>query len=106
MDEYGFTRQCVAYRACEVPVLGLDEHPEAAYEALLSECRATLEQCDADSIVLGCAELQVPVIDGVVAAAALVEGLVRIGAHTSKRREFAEPGAKEVVGLLSSFTRR
>ncbi len=117
VDEYGFTRQCVAYRACEVPVLGLDEHPEAAYEALLSECRATLEQCDADSIVLGCAgmagmcerlerELQVPVIDGVAAATALVEGLVRIGAHTSKRREFADPGAKEVVGLLSGFTRR
>lgn len=116
VDEYGFTRQCVAYRACEVPVLGLDEHPDAAYTSLLAECRATLEQCDADSIVLGCAgmagmcerledELHVPVIDGVAAAAALVEGLVRIGARTSKRREFANPGAKEMVGLLSGFSR-
>ncbi len=116
VDEYGFSKQCVAYRACEVPVLGLDEHPDAAYDALLEECRTTLECCDADSIVLGCAgmagmcerledELHVPVIDGVAAATALVEGLVRIGAHTSKRREFAAPPAKEVVGVLSDFTR-
>lgn len=116
VEEYGFSKQCVAYRACEVPVLGLDEHPDAAYDALLAECRATLECCDADSIVLGCAgmagmcerlenELRVPVIDGVAAATALVEALVRIGAHTSKRREFAAPPAKEVVGLLSEFTR-
>jgi allantoin racemase len=116
VEEYGFSKQCVAYRACEVPVLGLDEHPDAAYDALLAECRATLECCDTDSIVLGCAgmagmcerlenELHVPVIDGVAAATVLAEGLVRIGAHTSKRREFAAPPAKEVVGLLSEFTR-
>lgn len=116
VEEYGFTSQCVAYRACEVPVLGLDEYPDAAYEALLAECRATLDCCAADSIVLGCAgmagmckrlenELHVPVIDGVAAATALVEGLVRIGMRTSKRREFANPPAKEVVGLLADFTR-
>lgn len=117
VDEYGFSRQCVAYRACEVPVLDLDEHPDVAYEALLSECQETLQRYDVDSIVLGCAgmagmcdrleqALQIPVIDGVAAATTLVEGLVRIGARTSKWREFANPGTKEVIGLLSGFTRQ
>ncbi|WP_291534573.1 aspartate/glutamate racemase family protein [Bifidobacterium sp. UBA6881] len=116
VDEYGFTRQCVAYRACEVPVLDLDEHPDAAYQALLTECQTTLDQCDADSIVLGCAgmagmckqleeSLHVPVIDGVSAGVALAESLVRIGAHTSSRREYSVPGTKKVTGILSEFTR-
>lgn len=116
VDEYGFTRACVAYRACEVPVLGLDEHPDAAYAALKAECERTIADASPDAIVLGCAgmagmcarlqtELGLPVIDGVAAATALVEAMVRIGAMTSKRDEFAAPPAKEVVGLLAPFTR-
>lgn len=114
--EYGFDRACVAYRACEIPVLGLDEHPDTAYAALKAECERTIAQTQPDSIVLGCAgmagmcaqlqeELGLPVIDGVAAATSLVEAMVRCGWHTSKRNEFAAPPAKQVVGLLSHFSR-
>ncbi|MCH9276571.1 aspartate/glutamate racemase family protein [Bifidobacterium amazonense] len=116
VDEYGFSRACVAYRACEVPVLGLDEDPEGSYAALKAECERTIAETSPDSIVLGCAgmaamcerlerELGLPVIDGVAAATSLVEAMVRIGAHTSKRDEFAQPPAKRVVGLLEPFSR-
>lgn len=113
--EYGCERQCVAYRACEVPVLGLEDDEGDAYMALEAECDDVLRSTDADAIVLGCAgmgklcgrladHLAVPVIDGVAAGAAFAEGLVRIGMHTGKRREFARPIAKPVRGLLSGFS--
>ena len=116
VDLYGFTRACTAYRACEVPVLGLDSDPDAAYRALETECLRTVEEVAPDVIVLGCAgmagmcnrlqeRLGMPVIDGVAAAASMAEALVRIGARTSKRGEFAQPPAKQVVGLLKPFTR-
>lgn len=114
--EYGFERQCVAYRACEVPVLGLDSDPDGAYRALLAECESTIKDCDPDVIVLGCAgmagmckrlcdALHRPVIDGVAAGVTLVEGLVRMGAGTAKCGEFAEPPAKTITGLLTPFAR-
>lgn len=115
VDEYGFSRQCVAYRACEIPVLGLESDEGEAYSALKAECEDVIASTDADAIVLGCAgmaklcerlsgELPVPVIDGVAAGVAFVEALVRINVRTGKRGEFAFPPAKSIDGLLSSFS--
>ena len=113
--EYGFERQCVAYRACEVPVLGLESDEEGSYQALEAECLDVLDSTHADAIVLGCAgmakmcarlsdRLGVPVVDGVAAGAAFAESLVRIGVGTCKTGEFAAPLPKQVDGLLESFS--
>lgn len=40
----------------------------------------------------------VPVVDGVAAAVALAEGLVRLGLTTSKVRTYATPRPKTVTG--------
>ena len=67
-----------------------------------------------DAIVLGCAgmadltqwlsdELGVPVIDGVVAAVKLAEGLVSAGLQTSKAIGYATPRAKTYTGVLADY---
>lgn len=115
VDAYGFSRQCVAYRACEVPVLGLEEDVEGSYRALEAECERSLDEDHPDAIVLGCAgmaamcrrltdALRVPVVDGVAAGAAFAAALVRIGVGSPSTGEFARPIPKPVDGLLSSFS--
>ncbi|WP_300768538.1 aspartate/glutamate racemase family protein [uncultured Bifidobacterium sp.] len=114
VDSYGFSRQCVAYRACEVPVLGLEEDFEGSYEALRSECLRSLAEDGPDAIVLGCAgmaamcgrledELQIPVIDGVAAGTMFAAALVRIGVGSPSRGEFAPPLPKRIDGILRPF---
>ena len=113
VDRYGVRAYCRSVRACEIAVLDLDTDPDAA-KRILTECRRAIEQDGAESIVLGCAgmadlcselsaELGVPVIDGVVAAVAVAEGLVRIGVSTSRQGEYARPPAKPYTGLLTDF---
>ena len=113
VDRYGVRRYCRAVRACDVPVLELGTDPEARAR-ILRECRAAIEQDGAEAIVLGCAgmaelcaglraELGVPVIDGVAAGVAAVEGLVRLGLSTSRVGEYAPPPAKAYHGALESF---
>ena len=79
VSHYGFDRQCVSLRACEVPVLELDDPAGGAYAAILGECRDAVAIDGAEVIVLGCAGMAdlcsrlsaavgVPVVDGVAAA--------------------------------------
>jgi allantoin racemase len=49
------------------------------------------------------AQLGVPVVDGVAAAVAAVEGLVRIGLSTSRIGGYAHPPAKAYQGLLAGY---
>jgi allantoin racemase len=75
-----------------------------------------VEEDGAEVICLGCAgmagldkrledALGLPVLDGVVCAVKLVEGLLAYGARTSKRRTYATPRAKELPGLPANFGR-
>jgi allantoin racemase len=111
---YGFGRQCLRVRACEVPVLALDEPGGDAFVRIAAECRAAVEEDGCDVIVLGCAGmadlcrrlsalLGVPVVDGVAAAVKQVEGLIAMGLRTSARGEFAPPRPKSYTGLLGDF---
>ena len=115
VDAYGFSRQCVAYRACEVPVLGLELDESGSYTALEAQCRDVLDTAHPDAIVLGCAgmaklcarlsaSLAVPVVDGVGAASCFVETLVRQGINSAQIGEFAPPPHKQIDGILSGFT--
>lgn len=114
-EAYGMERFCANVRACELPVLELEQPGSNARERIVAECRRALEEDGADSIVLGCAGmadlcahiqqlLGVPVVDGVAAGVQLVESLVALGLATSKRGELARPLPKPMAGLLEGFT--
>ncbi|MGX6606375.1 aspartate/glutamate racemase family protein [Micromonosporaceae bacterium Da 78-11] len=105
---------CRGVYACEIPVLDLESDP-TVLKRVVALARTALERDGSDVIVLGCAgmtdlcaqaaaELGVPVIDGVTAATALVESLVRLGLRTSKHDEYATPLPKAHTGLLAPFT--
>lgn len=114
LDKYGARAQCRRVRACEIAVLELENPASDAYRTILAECRRALAEDGCGAIVLGCAgmadlcrrlsdELGVPVIDGVAAAVATAEALVRIGLGTSKRGDYAAPLPKPYVGLLAPW---
>ncbi len=105
---------CRRVRACEVPVLELDDPAGDAFGLIAAECTAAVAEEGADVIVLGCAGMAdlcrrlselvgVPVVDGVAAAVKQVEGLVAMGLRTSTRGEFAAPPTKPYTGLLADF---
>lgn len=116
-ERYGMHRHCRNVRACEVPVLALEDPSSDARARITAECAAALEVDGADAIVLGCAgmadlcaeltaELGVPVVDGVAAATRQVESLVALGLTTSRRSEYAAPPPKQYRGILSDFAPR
>jgi allantoin racemase len=113
-ERYGMTRFCRNVRACEIPVLALEDPESDAFAAIVAESRRAVADDGAEAIVLGCAGMAdlaarmteavgVPVIDGVAAATKTVEGLVAMGLRTSDRAEFAPPLPKTYIGLLSDF---
>lgn len=115
-ERYGFAPLVTEVRACEVPVLALDDPASDARALVTEECRAVIRG-GADAVVLGCAGMAdlcaevsraigAPVVDGVAAATVLAESLVRLGLSTGKHGEYAAPPSKPVAGLLASFERR
>ena len=100
-EEYGVARQCLGIHACEIRVLDLETDPQAR-STILRACQDALAVDGSDAIVLGCAgmanlchelsdHLGVSVVDGVAAATATVEALVRMQLATGKLGEFAQP---------------
>jgi allantoin racemase len=114
VEKYGLRSQCRGVRACEIAVLDL-EHPGGdAYARILEACRRARDEDHCGAIVLGCAgmadlcgrltdALGVPVVDGVSAAVATVEGLVRMGLRTSKHGDYARPLAKPYAGAVAAW---
>ena len=113
-EHYGFGRRCANVRACDVPVLDLEDPAGDAFGRIAAECELAVTADGADVIVLGCAGMAdlcrqlstlvgVPVVDGVAAAVKQVEGLVAMGLQTSARGEFAPPPRKSYSGLLREF---
>jgi allantoin racemase len=75
----------------------------------VAQAEAAVHDDKAEVIVLGCGGMSgldaqirercgVPVVDGVAAAVAVAEGLVRLGLTTSKVRTYAAPRPKAVTG--------
>ena len=112
---YGLAERCASVRTTGLPVLALETAGDAEVRALiLARARQALDEDGAEVICLGCAgmagldkeleqELGVPVLDGVVCALKLLEGLLGYGLTTSKRRAYATPLAKELPGLPALF---
>ena len=113
--DYGFDRQCQSIRASDIPVLALEQCDEAALKPLYHEIEAALEQDHSEAIVLGCAGMvelqqalrqkyQVPVIEGVTAAASIMQGLARLPLTTSRRNTYAKPLKKDYSGLFKDLS--
>ena len=109
LDLIGLSSRCASVRATELPVLDLEEDPDRTTAVLVEEAARAVESDGADVICLGCAgmaglaervgaELGVPVVDGVPAAVAFAESLVRAGLSTSKVGSWARPQSKEITG--------
>lgn len=114
LDSYGLRSRCAAVLAAEVPVLETLAGGDESFQALLSSARVASDVHGAEAIVLGCAgmantarqlesELHMPVVDGVVAAVSLMEGLVRGGHHTSKATTYAPPVEVTYRGMKRPF---
>ncbi|WP_137894178.1 aspartate/glutamate racemase family protein [Ramlibacter sp. 2FC] len=112
--KYGMQSHCRKVRACEIPVLELENPASDSYTKILDECQRALREDRCGAIVLGCAgmadlcqrltqALGVPVIDGVAAATAMAEALVRAGLGTSKLGDYAPPLPKAYGGLLAGM---
>lgn len=112
--KYGYERLCKRVRACEVPVLDLEDESSDARARLRDEIRRAIDEDGAEAIVLGCAgmadlaqqlsmEFGVPVIDGVGAAVKIVESLAALGIKTSKSGGYAAPRSKLYRGEFSHY---
>ena len=112
--KYGLDRRCARVRACEVPVLALDDPASGARAKLSAEIERAMAEEGAEAIVLGCAgmaelagslarEHGLPVIDGVAAAVKLAEALVALGHATSKRGPYAMPIKKKFEGMFGNL---
>lgn len=110
----GLDRRCASIRAAAVAVLDLERHTERACDAIAQEAATAISADAAEVICLGCAGMAgldilirertgVPVVDGVAAAVALAESLVRLDLRTSKVRSYAYPHTKALVGWPLTF---
>jgi len=115
--QYGLTDRCASVRTAGMPVLALEsDSKEAAYRPIRDEARRAIEEDGAEVICLGCAgmvdldkelekELDVPVLDGVICALKLLEGVLGYGVRTSTRLSYAQPGPKELLNLPPIFNK-
>ena len=113
--KYGLDRRCARVRACEVPVLALEDPGSGAREKLSAEIERAKAEDGAEAIVLGCAgmadlaaslarEHDLPVVDGVAAAVKLAEALVALDLATSKRGAYARPLPKRFTGAFAGMS--
>jgi allantoin racemase len=111
---YGFTHKVARVRTTPYYVLDIERDPAGAMEALRAEARRAKQEDDAEAILLGCAgfaafaneleqELGIPVLDGVVCAVKIAEGLVDLGKTTSKHMTYAWPEKKRFTGMFERF---
>ncbi|MFT0532612.1 aspartate/glutamate racemase family protein [Castellaniella hirudinis] len=115
LDQYGFSQHCRRIRAAEIPVLTLEEDPDAAFRLIVEECLRAKAEDNIGAIVLGCGGMAdltdrisqaigLPVIEGVTAAVKLAEALVGLGIGTSKHGDLAFPIGKAFTGKFSHLS--
>lgn len=112
---YGMTERCASVRSTGMPVLALESaSPEETYTQIAGAARQAVDIDGAEVICLGCAgmtgldkrlegELNVPVVDGVVGAMKLLEGILGYGLKTSKRLAYSQPVRKNLLNLPKVF---
>jgi allantoin racemase len=114
---YGLATRCARVRAAGIAVLSLEDPASDGVARISAEIEAAKRDDHAEAIVLGCAGMAdlaaslsakhgLPVIDGVAAAVALAESLVRLGVRTSKQGGYAPPPPKPYAGSFAGFAYR
>src|ERR1700733_6857942 len=112
--KYGLASRCAKVRACEVPVLALDDPASNASAQISAEIERARHEDRAEAIVLGCAGMAelaahlseqhgLPVLDGVVGAVKLAEAFGALGLKTSKIMTYAAPRPKTYLGCFARF---
>jgi allantoin racemase len=115
--KYGLASRCAKVRACEVPVLALDDPASNASAQISAEIERARHEERAEAIVLGCAGMAdlaarltehhgLPVIDGVASAIKLAEACSVLGLKTSKIGAYATPLSKTYLGAFAAFAPR
>jgi allantoin racemase len=111
--KYGLATRCARVRACEVPVLALDDPASNASALISAEIEHAKREDRAEAIVLGCAgmadlaarlteEHGLPVIDGVAGAVKLAEACSALSLKTSKIGAYAAPQPKPYLGAFAA----
>ncbi|MEW5721738.1 MAG: aspartate/glutamate racemase family protein [Thermodesulfobacteriota bacterium] len=106
LRRYGLRDRCASIRAVEMSVLETETKSDRVRLRLIEEARQAVEEDRAEAILLGCAGMAgldkeiekavgAPVLDGVVCAVKMAEGLVDYGLSTSKVCAFQRPEKKE-----------
>ena len=102
----GLLARCTSVRAVGLATRELEDDPAAATAVVIETARLAVVEDHAEVIVLGCGGMAgldvavssavgVPVVDGVSAAVAVAESLVRLGLRTSKAGSCAPPDLSE-----------
>jgi allantoin racemase len=115
--KYGLASRCARVRACEVPVLSLDDPASNATARISAEIELSKQEDHAEVVVLGCAGMAdlaarlsenhgLPVIDGVASAVKLAEAFGALGLKTSKIGTYAPPRPKSYLGSFAPFEPR
>ncbi|OKO82639.1 aspartate/glutamate racemase family protein [Bradyrhizobium sp. NAS96.2] len=110
--KYGLASRCAKVRACEVPVLSLDDPTSDAAAQISAEIERSKQEDHAEVVVLGCAGMAdlaarlsedhgLPVIDGVASAVKLAEAFGTLGLRTSKIGAYAQPRPKPYLGSFA-----
>ena len=102
LARYGLAAKCTRVRATEIPVLALEEGDPATLNKIEDEIQRSIDEDQAEAIVLGCAgmadlmkrlseQFGLPVIDGIACATTFAEALAATGLKTSKIGGYAAP---------------
>jgi allantoin racemase len=115
--KYGLAARCARVRACDVPVLALDDPASNASALISAEIERAKQEDSTEAIVLGCAGMAdlaarltekhgLPVVDGVASAVKLAEAFGALGLKTSKIGAYAAPQPKAYLGAFAPFAPR
>lgn len=111
---YGFSGRVAKVAALPFAPADVYAEPARVRAALATWCRELVAADGAEAIVLAGAalaglgddvqrEIPVPLVDGVAAAVALAEGLVRLGFPKARAGSFSHPGSRATAGLSSEL---
>lgn len=110
---YGFEHRCASVRTTPLSVLDCERDPDRAVREIVKAAQAAVAEDQAEAILLGCGgmgpldarvakEIDVPVIDGLVCAVKLLEGISDYGLKTSRKAAFMAPEAdKQFIELAA-----
>ena len=116
VEYHGLTSRLAAIRFIDAPFGGVETVQIELQEAIVTLCRRTVAEDEADMVVLGGAPLAglarliadrvpVPLIDGVEAAVLQAETMVRLDLRKATEGSFRRPAAKPAIGLPPALIR-